>query len=726
MMRRCITGREACQAILPMTTLLLILVVAEASKSNGFSQVRKQEHFKRAADDSITEVPVLGRSLGPGLSAVPREDESYLAQTHPSAGQHVLAKESPKPSGAHLVQEAVHLMGDRKLSRSLRVAPPRQANIEDEPGMLGGPVRQAEIENSFGIVGGPASQGDIENAPGMFGGSARQSEIEGAPGVVGGPRRQAEMEDAPGMLGGPPRQGEIEDGPGMLEGPITLSTHNTLPEGKSGAAVGLVTSDRPQSVSSRVHPGRTVLQEQGRTAGCRIYVLDLADIAVEMGVHICNIEDVVADHITQVPFLRSYAEAKEYVTGSHVFSANAGPWFLYEALQNSPARVQEPELANIVYVHDYCYKMWWLAHIHSEKSPQEQQAPGSVLLALYKHMIQMPLWKKYGGRNFVFFESHTGFATYDVGTEYEAFLCNELGSALHFVNTRAVRYRCAKYNESDFVIVPPSFHYHDIVKHRKRVASSKHARPRSRRRAVLVFFRGKCTPATFVWDNNSPNRGKIMRLETMRALANSAPDVRIECTGDKQELKEEHAKQIVHDEQVALYHNSVYCLVIPGDSQTSRRLPEAVLTGCIPVFYGPPFHTIPLGTDLDYRDFSIAFNLTEPQAWNKNVRVSWNLSMDERANERGPTDARFWIPDVPYLAEWAIQVPNLKAMVQALRKVPAAEVQRLQAGLNAVGSRFLYMPLPSSSGNAKVSLSSLLINHMCRRAEAFKQHAAAG
>eukprot|EP00884_Botryococcus_braunii_P004110 jgi/Botrbrau1/136/Bobra.0022s0122.1 len=244
--------------------------------------------------------------------------------------------------------------------------------------------------------------------------------------------------------------------------------------------------------------------------------------------------------------------------------------------------------------------------------------------------------------------------------------------------------------------------------------------------ACWCFSEGSARPRRSSGTTTSRNRGKMMRLETMRALANSAPDVRIECTGDKKELKDEHSKQIVHDEQVALYHNSVFCLVIPGDSQTSRRLPEAVLTGCIPVFYGPPFHTIPLGTDLDYRDFSIAFNLTEPQAWNKNVRVSWNLSMDERANERGPTDARFWIPDVPYLVEWAIQVPNLKAMVQGLRNVPAAEVQRLQAGLNAVGSRFLYMPLPSGSGNAKVSLSSLLINHMCRRAEAFKQHAAAG
>jgi hypothetical protein len=54
-----------------------------------------------------------------------------------------------------------------------------------------------------------------------------------------------------------------------------------------------------------------------------------------------------------------------------------------------------------------------------------------------------------------------------VGIEYESFLCDELGSALHFVNTRSVRYRCPKYNVSDFVIVPPSIHYRDMINYRK-------------------------------------------------------------------------------------------------------------------------------------------------------------------------------------------------------------------------------------------------------------------
>ena len=36
-----------------------------------------------------------------------------------------------------------------------------------------------------------------------------------------------------------------------------------------------------------------------------------------------------------------------------------------------------------------------------------------------------------------------------------------------------------------------------------------------------------------------------------------------------------------------------FCLIMPGNSQSSGRLADAFFTGCIPVFLGPPFHTLP-------------------------------------------------------------------------------------------------------------------------------------
>ena len=54
---------------------------------------------------------------------------------------------------------------------------------------------------------------------------------------------------------------------------------------------------------------------------------------------------------------------------------------------------------------------------------------------------------------------------------------------------------------------------------------------------------------------------------------------------------------------------SVFCLLLPGDTASSSRLTEIMLAGCIPVFFGPPWHAQPLAAWLRYPDFSLFFRL---------------------------------------------------------------------------------------------------------------------
>ena len=49
-----------------------------------------------------------------------------------------------------------------------------------------------------------------------------------------------------------------------------------------------------------------------------------------------------------------------------------------------------------------------------------------------------------------------------------------------------------------------------------------------------------------------------------------------------------------HRSLVEQMADSAFCLIMPGNSQSSQRLTEAFLTGCIPVFLGPPWHSLPL------------------------------------------------------------------------------------------------------------------------------------
>ncbi len=57
---------------------------------------------------------------------------------------------------------------------------------------------------------------------------------------------------------------------------------------------------------------------------------------------------------------------------------------------------------------------------------------------------------------------------------------------------------------------------------------------------------------------------------------------------------------------------TLFCLVLPGDSASARRTSEIFMSGCIPVFLGPPYGAMPLADGgIDYRASSLFFNVTE-------------------------------------------------------------------------------------------------------------------
>ena len=66
----------------------------------------------------------------------------------------------------------------------------------------------------------------------------------------------------------------------------------------------------------------------------------------------------------------------------------------------------------------------------------------------------------------------------------------------------------------------------------------------------------------------------------------------MKCT--EREFEQNRFATQQHRSLVQQMANSAFCLIMPGNSQSSQRLTEAFLTGCIPVFIGPPWHSLPL------------------------------------------------------------------------------------------------------------------------------------
>ena len=59
-------------------------------------------------------------------------------------------------------------------------------------------------------------------------------------------------------------------------------------------------------------------------------------------------------------------------------------------------------------------------------------------------------WKKSQGRQYVFFQSHPGFAFGDENVTrefYDQIMCKEVGDALHLVVERGQRWKCPTYKE---------------------------------------------------------------------------------------------------------------------------------------------------------------------------------------------------------------------------------------------------------------------------------------
>ena len=79
------------------------------------------------------------------------------------------------------------------------------------------------------------------------------------------------------------------------------------------------------------------------------------------------------------------------------------------------------------------------------------------------------------------------------------------------------------------------------------------------------------------------------------------------------------------EEMLRRMEHSVFCLVVAGDAQSTRRLTEIFMAGCIPVFIGPPYNSMPLAEEINWQQLGVFFNVTQHQSWMLAVSSSRDL-----------------------------------------------------------------------------------------------------
>ena len=80
-----------------------------------------------------------------------------------------------------------------------------------------------------------------------------------------------------------------------------------------------------------------------------------------------------------------------------------------------------------------------------------------------------------------------------------------------------------------------------------------------------------------------------MRYYFSHVLWGNNVDMNVRCT-DRELSKEGH---LPFSTMFEAMRSSRFCPVFPGDAASTRRLSETFLAGCIPVFLGPPYHSMP-------------------------------------------------------------------------------------------------------------------------------------
>jgi len=126
-------------------------------------------------------------------------------------------------------------------------------------------------------------------------------------------------------------------------------------------------------------------------------------------------------------------------------------------------------------------------------------------------------------------------------------------------------------------------------------------------RAHLALFRGSC---------NGNASGKRLRSFFAEDIAASKyatnPSVIVQC---RPWDKNNNSKGQNHTETMREMVKSEFCISMAGDTPSSRRISESIISGCIPVFVGPPWHTLPLPNHIPWEHIALFFEIRNASRW---------------------------------------------------------------------------------------------------------------
>lgn len=269
----------------------------------------------------------------------------------------------------------------------------------------------------------------------------------------------------------------------------------------------------------------------------------------------------------------------------------------------------------------------------------------------------------------------------------------------------------------------------------------------SREVPVEVTFDDRTNLLTYIGGgDNAEHRsaGQRLRHAISMALSNTSDVyVRNSCLGC--------ADQLDHAATLRMYQASTFCLVLAGDTQSSRRASEVILHGCLPVFLGPPFNRFVQGGGPPAAGLAVPFNLS---IWRGGaLEAAWQCCQELligkayclqrlliRILTMGPSscpacsapfasvldygrfslvihveDTSGWVSTPVHqqqAQEWVPEagppthsIPNMSQLVPTLRSLSKERIREMQAALQRVRRAFLWKSVLNSEQPSAVDIA---------------------
>lgn len=424
---------------------------------------------------------------------------------------------------------------------------------------------------------------------------------------------------------------------------------------------------------------------------CRIHVLDVnSDVGPSVGARKCNLG------FKRVwPFARRNWGIDGVETLAPENYQYSSEYWITQAIRNSSMYEQDPSKADLIFVDMYCYHLAWLAFVHPLGN-RNTTDPEPYMRKTLDKIVKSERFINSKGGDFVF--AHP--SPIMKGLFKEEAMCEDLASAFHLVPERSSL--CVWTPDSASTgssLILPYVASLDLDFDNDLEAVE---------RDLLLYYRGGCGhPHPSV--RGLFAAGKMLRYEFVHSikLERQEIDIDIRCSCD---ICDNHTP---HLEVMQGYRRSRFCPVLPSNVQSSRRLSEVILSGCIPVFIGPPFHTLPLQLDVDYKSMGIFINITNS---------SW-IDHASPHHLQNKLVSHLWPLDDYALEDSLISMDNVYEIVDYLRNISPEEESQKRRSVLQQRFKFYFGPVPvSAGGDGKTSeLGQIAMKHMCRHASEEKR-----